>query len=51
MNNEEKSFQKSGINCLTSIYLTPFTNLYKIRDCWKLDNAYFITKLLKKGKK
>ena len=42
---------KTNINCLTSIYLTPLTTPYRIRDCQKLDNAYFIEKMLKKGKK
>jgi len=30
--NQDKVINKSGINCLTSIYLTPFTNPYKTRD-------------------
>ncbi|MEE3344810.1 MAG: hypothetical protein VZS44_12000, partial [Bacilli bacterium] len=29
--NEEKGFNKTVINCLSMIYLTPLTNPYKIR--------------------
>ena len=39
MNNEEKSFQKSGINCLITIYLRTSANPYFIRDYKKFDNA------------
>ena len=42
MSNEEKSFPKVGINCLITIYLTPSTKPYFIRDYENLDNAYFI---------
>lgn len=31
MNNEEKNLQKTNINCLSMIYLTPLTNPYKTR--------------------
>ena len=40
--NEEKSFSKTNINCLITIYLTPFTKPYFIKDYENLDNAYFI---------
>jgi len=30
--NEEKGFNKTVINCLSMIYLTPLTNPYKTRE-------------------
>ena len=42
MSNEEKSFTKTSINCLITIYLTPSTKPYFIRDYANLDNVYFI---------
>ena len=39
---EEKSFNKTNINCLITIYLTLSTNPYIIRNYENLDNAYFI---------
>ena len=45
MNNNEKnseSLSKVVINCLITIYLTPSTKPYFIRDYENLDDAYFI---------
>ncbi len=33
---------KTNINCLITIYLTPSINPYFIRDYENLDDAYFI---------
>jgi len=33
---------KTNINCLITIYLTPSRKPYFIRGCENLDNAYFI---------
>jgi len=35
-------YTKNYINCLITIYLTPSTKPYFIRDYKNLDNAYFI---------
>ena len=42
MSSEEKSFPKTSINCLITIYLRTSANPYFIRDYKKFDNAYFI---------
>ena len=47
----KKSFPKTSINCLIMINLKPFTKPYFTKDYENLDNAYFIAKMLKKGKK
>jgi len=40
--NEEKSFPKTSINCLITIYLTSFTKPYFQRNYENLDNVCFI---------
>jgi len=40
--NEEKSFPKTSINYLITIYLRTSTNPYFIRDYKNFDSAYFI---------
>ena len=42
MSNEEKSFPKTSINCLITIYLRTSTKPYFIGDYENLDNACFI---------
>ena len=42
---------KTNINCLITIYLTPSTNPYFIRNYENLDNAYFTKKTLKNSEK